>query len=58
MAIVDVGGVPEIAAGARRFRNYGEAAPATRLFEKTGTQRQADLVKLVARLHEPALRID
>ncbi len=47
MAIVEVGGVPEVA------RAFGIAdttvrTHVTRLFEKTGTSRQADLVKLVA----------
>ena len=46
-AIVEVGGVPEVAAA------LGIAATTvkthlSRLFEKTGTKRQADLVKLVA----------
>ena len=47
LAIVEVGGVPEVATA------FGIAATTvrthvTRLFEKTGTSRQADLVKLVA----------
>jgi DNA-binding CsgD family transcriptional regulator/PAS domain-containing protein len=47
MAIVEVGGVPEVAAA------FGVADTTVRthvgrLFEKTGTARQADLVKLVA----------
>ena len=47
LAIVDVGGVPEVAA------SLGIAATTvkthlSRLFEKTGVGRQADLVKLVA----------
>jgi DNA-binding CsgD family transcriptional regulator len=51
-AIVDVGGVPEVAAALG-------VAPTTvkthlgRLFEKTGTNRQADLVKLVAGFSSP-----
>ena len=47
MAIVEVGGIPEVAAA------FGVADTTVRthvgrLFEKTGTARQADLVKLVA----------
>ena len=47
LAIVEVGGVPEVAAA------FGVAETTVRthvsnLFEKTGTRRQADLVKLVA----------
>jgi DNA-binding CsgD family transcriptional regulator len=47
LGIVQIGGVPEVAAA------FGIAATTvrthvTRLFEKTGTSRQADLVKLVA----------
>jgi len=46
-AIVEVGGVPEVASA------FGVAdstirTHVTRLFEKTGAARQADLVKLVA----------
>lgn len=51
-AIVDVGGVPEVAA------SLGVAATTikthlSRLFEKTGAGRQADLVKLVAGFSTP-----
>ena len=51
-AIVDVGGVPEVAA------SFGVAATTikthlSRLFEKTGVGRQADLVKLVAGFATP-----
>jgi len=51
-AIVDVGGVPEVAAA------FGVAATTIkthlgRLFEKTGVTRQADLVKLVAGFSTP-----
>ena len=51
-AIVDVGGVPEVAAA------FGVAATTIkthlgRLFEKTGVARQADLVKLVAGFSTP-----
>jgi DNA-binding CsgD family transcriptional regulator/PAS domain-containing protein len=52
LAIVDVGGVPEVAAA------LGVAATTvkthlSRLFEKTGVGRQADLVKLVAGFSTP-----
>lgn len=52
LAIVDVGGVPEVAA------SLGVAATTikthlSRLFEKTGVARQADLVKLVAGFATP-----
>ena len=52
LAIVDVGGVPEVAA------SLGVAATTikihlSRLFEKTGVGRQADLVKLVAGVATP-----
>ena len=52
LAIVDVGGVPEVAA------SLGVAATTvkthlSRLFEKTGVGRQADLVKLVAGFSTP-----
>ena len=52
LAIVDVGGVPEVAA------SLGVAATTikthlSRLFEKTGAGRQADLVKLVAGFSTP-----
>ncbi len=52
LAIVDVGGVPEVAA------SLGVAATTikthlSRLFEKTGAGRQADLVKLVAGFATP-----
>jgi DNA-binding CsgD family transcriptional regulator len=51
-AIVDIGGVPEVAAA------LGVAATTIkthlgRLFEKTGVGRQADLVKLVAGFSTP-----
>ncbi len=47
LAIVEVGGIPEVATA------FGVAdttirTHVSRLFEKTGTARQADLVKLVA----------
>jgi DNA-binding CsgD family transcriptional regulator/PAS domain-containing protein len=52
LAIVDVGGVPEVAAA------FGVAVTTikthlSRLFEKTGVARQADLVKLVAGFSTP-----
>ena len=52
LAIVDVGGVPEVAAA------FGVASTTikthlNRLFEKTGVSRQADLVKLVAGFSTP-----
>jgi DNA-binding NarL/FixJ family response regulator len=54
LAIVDVGGVPEVA------QNLGVADTTvkthlSRLFEKTGTCRQADLVKLVAGFSSPLI---
>src|SRR3954451_15178775 len=55
LAIVDVGGVPEVAAA------LGVAVTTVkthlgRLFEKTGVARQADLVKLVAGFSTPLAR--
>ena len=47
LAIVDVGGVPEVAA-ALGVASTTIRTHLSRLFEKTGTTRQADLVKLVA----------
>jgi len=52
MAIVEVGGVPEVAP----VLGISETTVKThlsRLFEKTGTKRQADLVKLVAAFMSP-----
>jgi DNA-binding CsgD family transcriptional regulator len=52
LAIVAVGGVPEVAA----TLGIGETTVKThvgRLFDKTGTRRQADLVKLVAGFSSP-----
>ncbi len=46
-AIVDVGGVPEVAA-ALGIASSTVRTHLARLFNKTGTRRQADLVKLVA----------
>jgi len=47
MAIVEVGAVPEVAT-AFGIADTTVRTHVTRLFEKTGTSRQADLVKLVA----------
>jgi DNA-binding CsgD family transcriptional regulator len=47
LAIVEVGGIPEIAA-AFGVADTTVRTHVSRLFEKTGTSRQADLVKLVA----------
>ena len=55
LAIVEVGGGPEVAAAL----GIADATVKThlgRLFEKTGTRRQADLVKLVAGYSSPLLR--
>jgi DNA-binding CsgD family transcriptional regulator len=55
LAIVDVGGVPEVA------KVLGIAATTVKthlghVFEKTGTKRQADLVKLVAGFSNPLMK--
>jgi DNA-binding CsgD family transcriptional regulator/PAS domain-containing protein len=47
MAIVEIGGVPEVAS-AFGLADTTVRTHVTRLFEKTGTSRQADLVRLVA----------
>ena len=47
LAIVEVGGIPEVAT-AFGVADTTVRTHVTRLFEKTGTSRQADLVKLVA----------
>lgn len=47
LAIVELGGVPEVAA-ALGVADTTVRTHVSRLFEKTGTARQADLVKLVA----------
>jgi DNA-binding CsgD family transcriptional regulator len=47
LAIVEVGGVPEVAA-ALGVAETTVRTHVSRLFEKTGATRQADLVKLVA----------
>jgi DNA-binding CsgD family transcriptional regulator len=54
LAIVDVGGVPEVA----EALGLSEATVKThlhRLFAKTETRRQAELVKLVAGFSNPLL---
>jgi DNA-binding CsgD family transcriptional regulator len=54
LAIVEVGGVPEVA----RTLGIGESTVKThlgRLYEKTGARRQADLVKLFAGYASPLL---
>jgi DNA-binding CsgD family transcriptional regulator len=52
LAIVDVGGIPEVAA-ALGVADSTIKSHVGRLFEKTGTSRQADLVKLVAGFSMP-----
>jgi DNA-binding NarL/FixJ family response regulator len=47
LAIVEVGGVPEVAA-ALGVADTTVRSHVSRLFQKTGATRQADLVKLVA----------
>ena len=47
LALVEVGGIPDVAA-AFGVADTTVRTHVTRLFEKTGTSRQADLVKLVA----------
>ena len=51
-AIVDIGGVPEVAA-ALGVAETTIKTHLSRLFEKTGAARQADLVKLVAGFSTP-----
>lgn len=55
LAIVEVGGVPEVAA-ALGIATTTAKTHLTRLFDKTGTSRQADLVKVVAGFSMPLLR--
>ena len=55
MAIVEVGGVPEVAE-ALGVAETTVRFHLRRLFEKTGTHRQADLVKLVASFSNPLIR--
>lgn len=55
LAIVEVGGGPEVAA-ALGIADETVKTHLGRLFEKTGTRRQADLVKLVAGYSSPLLR--
>jgi DNA-binding CsgD family transcriptional regulator len=52
LAIVEVGGVPEVA-GALGIAETTVKTHLGRLFEKTGTGRQADLVKVVAGFSSP-----
>ena len=47
MAIIEVGGIPDVAP-AFGIADTTVRTHVTRLFEKTGASRQADLVKLVA----------
>jgi len=54
LAIVEVGGVPEVAA-ALGVADTTVKTHLSRLFEKTGTSRQADLVKLVAGFVSPVI---
>jgi DNA-binding CsgD family transcriptional regulator len=58
IAIIDIGGVPEVAAAL----NLSQATVRTHLrhvFEKTGVRRQADLVKLIASQSSPKMtRLD
>jgi DNA-binding CsgD family transcriptional regulator len=57
LALFDAGGVSEIA----EVLNISEATTKThlhRLFAKTGTERQADLVKLVAGFAGPLAKSD
>ena len=55
MATVEVGGVPEVAE-ALGVAETTVRFHLRRLFEKTGTHRQADLVKLVASFSNPLIR--
>jgi DNA-binding CsgD family transcriptional regulator len=52
LAIVEVGGIPEVAA-ALGVADSTVKTHVGRLFEKTGASRQADLVKLVAGYSTP-----
>jgi DNA-binding CsgD family transcriptional regulator len=54
LAIVEIGGVPEVAE-AFGVSTTTVKSHLTRLFEKTSTRRQADLVKLVAEFSNPLL---
>jgi DNA-binding CsgD family transcriptional regulator len=54
LAIVEVGGVPEVA-GVLGISVSTVKSHLARLFEKTGARRQADLVKLVAAFANPLL---
>jgi len=52
LGIVDIGGIPEVAT-ALGVSNTTVRTHVGRLFEKTGTSRQADLVKIVAGFSSP-----
>jgi DNA-binding CsgD family transcriptional regulator len=52
MAIIEVGGVPEVSP-ILGISEPTERTHLQRIFEKTGTNRQADLVKLVAGFVNP-----
>ena len=54
MAIVEVGGVPEVAE-ALEISQATVRTHLSRLFDKTGTNRQADLVKIVAGFASPLI---
>jgi DNA-binding CsgD family transcriptional regulator len=54
LAIVEIGGVPEVAE-AFGVSTTTVKSHLARLFEKTSTRRQADLVKLVAAFSNPML---
>jgi DNA-binding CsgD family transcriptional regulator len=54
LAIVEVGGVPEVAA-ALEISETTVKTHLRRLFEKTGAERQADLVKIVAGFASPLI---
>ena len=54
LAIVEIGGVPEVAE-AFGVSTTTVKSHLARLFEKTSTRRQADLVKLVAEFSNPLL---
>ena len=55
LAIVDVGGAPEVA-NVLGIATSTVKTHLSRLYEKTGTRRQADLAKLVAGFSTPLLR--
>jgi DNA-binding CsgD family transcriptional regulator len=55
LAIVEVGGAPEVG-GALGIAGSTVKTHLSRLYEKTGTSRQADLVKLVAGFSSPLMK--